>query len=218
MCTKTVSQIVSTVGVAVVMTAITLSTIEHAEAAEETCENSLQHMTDPGSGKTLSITKPYFLQAPVDLNASHSSLSAARLRSQNPPSDIRYLRVNLVLVEFVETEEKAKSRVNQIKIPGAMSLVLLLADGSAMTLTSRGQDVANSPSRIDRPSELGNSTDLFRVSHAVGGMYWLDDDQVAILLEQPVTMFQITTTQGDFSVDIHPSRTDRIQFALGCLS
>jgi len=217
MYTKTVSEIVCIVGVAIVMTVIALATMEHAPATEETCEYSIDNMTDPRTGKTLSLTKSHFLQTPVDLNASHSALSAARLRSQNPPGDRRYLRVNFILVEFVETEEKAKSRINLINISDPMPLVLQLEDGSTMMLTSWGRDRGGSDSKIHRPSEWGNSSDFFRVSHAVGSSYWLEDDQVAILLDQPATKLQVTTTQGDFSVSIHPSRADRIQFALGCL-
>ena len=103
MYTRTVSEIVYIVGVAIVMTVITVATMEHARAAEETCEYSIDNMTDPRTGKTLSLTKSHILQTPVDLNASHSTLSAAWLRSQNPPSDRRYLRVTFILVEFVET-------------------------------------------------------------------------------------------------------------------
>ena len=217
MCTKTIPKIVSTFGVAIVMTVITLATIEHVQAATETCEYSVSNMTDPSSGKTLLLTKSHFLQTPIDINSSHSSLSAARLRSQDPLSEIRYLRVNFLLVEFVETEERAISRVNLTNIPEGMPLVLQLADGSTMSLTSRGQNWDKSDSKIHGPSEWGNSSDFFRVTHFVGGSFPLDDDQVSILLDQPTTMLQVTTTQGDFSVTTHPSRTDRIQFLLGCL-
>jgi hypothetical protein len=217
MCTKTIPKIVSTFGVAIVITVITLATIEHVQAATETCEYSINNMTDPSSGKTLLMTNSHFLQTPIDLNSSHFSLSAARLRSQDPLSEIRYLQVSFLLVEFVETEERAISRVNLTNIPEGMPLVLQLADGSTMSLTSRGRNWDKSDSKIYGPSEWGNSSDFFRVTHFVGGIFPLDDDQVAILLDQPTTMLQVTTTQGDFSVTIHPSRTDRIQFLLGCL-
>ncbi len=217
MCTKTIPKIVSTFGVAIVMTVITLATIEHVQAATETCEYSVNNMTDPSSGKTLLLTKSHFLQTPIDINSSHSSLSAARLRSQDPLSVIRYLHVTFLLVEFVETEERAISRVNLTNIPEGMPLVLQLADGSTMSLTSRGQIWKKSDSKIHGPSEWGNSSDFFRVTHIAGGIFTLDDDQVAILLDQPTTKLQVTTTQGDFSITIHPSRTDRIQFLLGCL-
>ena len=214
---KTIPKVVSTVGITIFMMVITLAMIERVHAATETCEYSVNNMTDPSSGKTLLLTKSHFLQTPVDINSSHASLFAARLRSQDPVSEIRYLQVNFLLVEFVETEERAISRVNLTNIPEGMPLVLQLADGSTMSLTSRGQIWDITDSRIHGPSEWGNSSDLFRVSHFVGGSFWLDDDQVAILLDQPTTMLQVTTTQGDFSVTIHPSRTDRIQFLLGCL-
>jgi hypothetical protein len=217
MCAKTIPKIVSTFGAAIVMTAITLATIEHVQAATETCEYSVNDMTDPRSGKTLLLTKSHFLQTPIDINSSHSSLFAARLRSQDPLIEIRYLHVNFLLVEFVETEERAISRVSLTDIPEGMPLVLQLADGSTMSLTSRGRIWDKSDSKIHGPSEWGNSSDFFRVTHFVGGSFPLDADQVAILLDQPTTKLQVTTTQGDFSVTVHPSRTDRIQFLLGCL-
>jgi hypothetical protein len=217
MCIKTLSEIAKTVGAAIVVTVVVLAIVEHAEAASENCEYAVNNMTHPRSGKTLLLTETHFLQTPVDINSSHSFLSAARLRSQDPLSEIRYLRVDFRLVEFIETEEKAISRVNLINIPEGMPLVLQLADGSTMLLTSRGQNWDQSDSKIHGPSELGNSSDFFRVTHIVGGSFLLDDEQVAILLDQPTTMLAVTTTQGDFSVTIHPSRTDRIQFLLGCL-
>jgi hypothetical protein len=215
MCIKTLSEITNTAGVAIVMTIVALAIMEHAEAASENCEYS--NMTDPSSGKTLLLTKSQFLQTPIDINSSHASLFAARLRSQDPLSEIRYLQVNFLLVEFVETEERAISRVNLTNIPEGMPLVLQLADGSTMSLTSRGQIWNKSDSKIHGPSEWGNSSEFFRVTHFVGGSFPLDDDQVAILLDQPTTMLQVTTTQGDFNVTVHPSRTDRIQFLLGCI-
>lgn len=217
MCIKTLSEIANTVGLAIVIAVVAMAIMEHAQAASENCEYDVNNMTDPRSGKTLLLTKSHFLQTPIDINSSHSSLSAARLRSQDPLSEIRYLRVNFLLVEFVETEERAISRVNLTNIPEGMPLVLQLADGSTMSLTSRGQNWDKSDSKIHGPSEWGNSSDFFRVTHFVGGSFPLDDDQVANLLDQPTTMLQVTTTQGDFSVTIHPSRTDQIQFLLGCL-
>ena len=41
MCTKTVSQIVNTVGVAIAITVISLATMELARAGEESCEYSI---------------------------------------------------------------------------------------------------------------------------------------------------------------------------------
>ena len=215
--TRTIPKIVSIFDVAIVMTFVALAIMENAKAVTESCEYSVNNMTDPRSGKTLLMTNSHFLQTPVDLNSSHASLFAARLRSQDPLSEIRYIHVTFLLVEFVETEERAISRVNLTNIPEGMPLVLQLADGSTMSLISRGQVWRQSDSKIHGPSELGNSSEFFRVSHSVGGTFWLDDDQVAILLDQPTTMLQVTTTQGDFSVTVHPSRTDRIQFLLGCL-
>jgi len=217
MYTETIPKIVSTFGVAIVMTVITLATVEHVQAASENCEYDINNMTDPRSGKTLLMTNSHFLQTPIDINASHGALSAARLTTQDPRTEIRYLSVSFLLVEFVETEERAISRVNLTNIPEGMPLVLQLADGSTMSLTSRGRIWDKSDSKIYGPSETGNSSDFFRVTHFVGGIFPLDDDQVAILLDQPTTMLQVTTTQGDFSVTIHPSRTNRIQFLLGCL-
>jgi len=220
MCIRTLSEIANTVGVAIVMTVIALAIMEHARAAAETCEYSIKNVTDPRGGNTLLMTKSHFLQTPVDINSSHAVLSAARLQRKDPPSERRYLRVNFVLVEFVETEDDAKSRRNLTKIPERMPLVIKLADGSTMTLTSWGQDSRPSGrnnGKIYRPSELGNSSNFFRVSHFVGGSYWLDDAQVGVLLDQPATMLQVTTTQGDFSLTIHSSRTDRIQHVLGCI-
>ena len=217
MCTKTLSEIANTVGLAIVTTVVAMAIMEHAQAASENCEYDINNMTDPRSGKTLLMTKSHFLQTPIDINASYAALSAARLTSQDPLSEIRYLSLGFQLVEFVETEERAISRVNLINIPESMPLVLQLADGSTMSLTSRGQIWKKSDSKIHGPSEWGNSSDFFRVTHVAGGQFPLDDDQVAILLDQPTTKLQVTTTQGDFSVTIHPSRTDRLQFLLGCL-
>ena len=216
MCAKNVSEIVSTVGAAIVMTVITLATMEQARAAAENCEYEI-NLTDPVSGKTLLLTEAHFLQTPVDINASHSLVSAGRLQSQNSPTEKRYLRVSFLLVEFVETEEDANDRVNLTKIPERMPLVIQLADESTIMLATRGRDWDSSDSKIHAPSEWGNSSDFFRVSHMVGGSYALEDDQVAILLEQTATMLQVLTTQGDFNIAIHPSLTDRIQFVLGCL-
>jgi len=217
LCIKTLSEIPNTVGVAIILAVIALTTLEHAWAATESCEYSINNLTDPSSGKTLLLTKSHFLQTPVDINSSHAVLSAARLQFKDPSTERRYLRVRFVLVEFVETEDEAKSRSNLTKIPKRMPLVIGLADGSTMILTSWSNDTPPKNSDIRGPSELGNSSTFFRVSHSVGGSYWLDDDQVAVLLDQPATMLQVTTTQGDFSLTIHPSRTDRIQHVLGCL-
>jgi len=217
MCIKTLSKIANTVGVAIVTTLVALAIMEHAQADSENCEYSVNNLTDPRSGNTLLLTKPHFLQTPIDINASHAVLSAARLTSQDPRTEKRYLRVNFLLVEFVETEDEAQSRRSLTRIAEHMPLVIGLADGSTMMLPSWGKDVRINSSLIHRPSELGNSSNFFRVSHAAGGSYWLDDDQLAVLLEQPATMLQVTTTQGDFSVVIHPSRIDRIQYVLGCI-
>jgi hypothetical protein len=217
LCIKTLSEIPNTVGVAIILAVIALTTLEHAWADTESCEYSINNLTDPSSGKTLLLTKSHFLQTPVDINSSHAVLSAARLQLKDPSTERRYLRVRFVLVEFVETEDEAKSRSNLTKIPKRMPLVIGLADGSTMILTSWSNDTPPKNSDIRGPSELGNSSTFFRVSHSVGGSYWLDDDQVAVLLGQPATMLQVTTTQGDFSLTIHPSRTDRIQHVLGCL-
>jgi len=216
MCIKTLSEITNTVGVAIVMTVVALAIMEHAEAASENCEYAINNMTDPRSGKTLLLTKPYFLQTPIDINASHATLSAARLTSQDPRTEIRYLSVSFLLVEFVETEEEAKSRRDLTKIEEHMLLVIELADGSTIMLPPWGKTGRSRNGQIHRPSELGNSSDFFRVSHAAGGAYSLDNDQLAVLLEQPATKLQVTTTQGDVSITIHPSRADRIQYALGC--
>jgi len=217
MCTKTMSENVITVGVAIVMTVISLATMELARAVEETCEYSIDNMATPRGDRTLLATERLFLQTPIDINASRSTLSAARLRFQDPPSEKHYLRVYFYPVEFVETEEKARSRVNLGRISGPMPLVLQLADGSTITLNSWDENWNSSRSKIHRPSEWRNSTDFIRITHTVGSSYWLDDDQLAILLEQPATKLQVTTTQGDFNFTIHPSLTDRIQFVLGCL-
>jgi hypothetical protein len=217
MCIKTLSEIANTVGVAIVLTVIALATIEHAKAAEENCEYAIDNLTDPRSGNTLLLTKSHFLQTPIDINTSHAALPAGRLISQDAPTERRYLRVSFVLVEFVETEDEAKSRRGLTKIAENMPLVIRLTDGSTMMLPSWGKAGRRNSGLIHRPSELGNSSNFFRVSHAAGGSYWPDDDQLAVLLEQPATMLQVTTTQGDFSVTIHPSRIDRIQYALGCI-
>jgi hypothetical protein len=217
LCIKTLSEILNTVGVAIILAVIALTTLEHAWAATESCEYSINNLTDPSSGKTLLLTKSHFLQTPVDINSSHAVLSAARLQFKDPPTERRYLRVSFVLVEFVETEDEAKSRRGLTKIPERLPLVIQLADEATMTLTSWGSVSGRNNSKIHRPSELGNSSNFFRVSHFVGGSYWLDDAQVAVLLDQPATMLQVTTTQGDFSLTIHSSRTDRIQHVLGCL-
>jgi hypothetical protein len=210
--TKTLSGLAA-IAVAIIAMAI----VEPATATKESCEYDVNNVTDPYGGKTLLLTKSHFLQTPVDINASHASLSAARLRSQDPPAAKRYLRVDFILVEFVETEEDAESRRGLTKITKGLPLVIELGDGSTMTLTSWSNDGRRDNSRIDGPSELGNSSTLFRVIHFAGGSYWLDADQLAVLLEQPAILMQVTTTQGDFSVNIHPSRTDRIQYVLGCV-
>jgi hypothetical protein len=214
MCVRTLSEIAKTICVAIVIFAFAIA--EQASAAAETCEYDIDNVTSP-SGKTLLMTKYQFLQTPVDPNASHTVLSAARLRFSDPPAERRYLRVSFVLVELVETEDEAKSRRGLTRVLENMPLVIELADESTLMLAAWSKDGGRNNSKIERPSELGNSSKLFRVSHYAGGSYWLNDDQVAILLEQPATKLQVTTTQGDLSVVIHPSRTDRIQYVLGCI-
>lgn len=217
MCIRTLSEIANTVCVAIVLAVIALAIVEQASAAAETCEYEIDNVTSP-QGKTLLMTKYQFLQTRVDPNVSHFLLAAARLRYSDPPAERRYLNVRFIHVEFLETEDDAKS------LPGGpaqvlehMPLVIQLADESTMMLTAWSKGGERNNSLIERPSEFGNSSKLFRVSYFNGGSYWLNDDQVAILLEQPATALAVTTTQGDLSVIIHPSRTDRIQYVLGCI-
>ncbi|MGI9328773.1 MAG: hypothetical protein ACR2PZ_26395 [Pseudomonadales bacterium] len=213
-CTKNLLKIAAAILVAFGATAM----LRSAQAASESCEYAFNSVTDPSNRRTLLMTKSHFLQTPVDINDSHAALSAARLTVHDPHSERLYIHLTFRLVEFVKTEDEARSRRDLTNISEHMPLVIELADGSTLMLPSWGEVRIRSRSHIHGPTEMGNSSDFFRVSHVAGGSYWLDDEQLTALLDQPATTLQVTTTQGDFSMPIHPSRTDRLQHVLSCVS
>ena len=193
---------------------IALALVLPGAAAADKCTYAIDDVADD-SGARLRLTKTHALQDPINPNYPFAVIAAGRISHANSGEHQRYLRITFTWPEFVMTEKDAVNVANITDIEDGAPLTITFVDGSTITLIAK--EGGRGKSRIDRPGELFNTTDRFRVSTIVGATYWVDEQTETALMAQPVTHIRTPTTQGTYEARVQPAQASRVPFVLGCV-
>jgi hypothetical protein len=196
---------------------VVLALLYAANTAAETCEFPIK--SSRGGDRSLTMTKSQYLQSPVDRNRNSATVYAALLDFDPPQPDEVYVSIELIGTHFVETRDEAEAigKDHSDIVPEGLPLMINFTDDTSELLTSWGMYTSGGGAAISPPGFHGNDTGLFRVSFEFHGSYLVDAEQRSALMAKPVRRIQMTTSEGDYVLEVTPNRSDRFKFVLGCL-